>query len=66
MSQEKNVGHGPDPSAKAGGEEEYWTEERRARAIPVPLATESKKDQPGKAPAATPTGEIGHTRAGHG
>jgi hypothetical protein len=45
--------------------EEYWTEERRAAAKPVPLP----KVTPGKAPAATEPekrGETGHTQHGHG
>lgn len=66
MSKNTIVGQGPERSGKAApnAEEQYWTEERMAKAIPVPLPTEPKKDHLGK--AAAPTGPAGHTQAGRG
>lgn len=66
MSKNTIVGQGPARSGKAApnAEEQYWTEERMANAIPVPLPTEPKKDQLGK--AAAPAGPAGHTQAAHG
>jgi len=63
----KIVGSGLGVSAAGvgGPAAEYWTEERRAAAKPVPLP----KVPPGTAPAATEPekrGETGHTQHGHG
>jgi V8-like Glu-specific endopeptidase len=49
-------------------DEEYWTEERRAAAIPVPLpkapgGAEALREEPGPP---EPDGETGHTAQGHG
>lgn len=44
--------------------EEYWTEERRANAIPVPLPKEKAPEHP--AHAEPHSGPEGHSKAGHG
>ncbi len=60
----KIVGSGASSQEHAQALEEYWTEERRANAIPVPLPTEKPSQH--EAHIAPPVGEPGHSEPGHG
>src|SRR5664279_320767 len=70
---EKNRIVGSKPEIKAGSKtstdekqpHEYWTPERRAAAIPVPLPKEGKsREKPAAMERAEPAGEPGHVAPG--